>query len=66
MKIICIDNGDTLKLDGPQLTIGKSYEIINEDNLYYFIENDSSYKDRYLKSRFRKLRDSNLDLLVDS
>lgn len=66
MKIICIDNGDTLKLDGQQLTIGKTYEIINEEDLYYFIENDSRYKDRYLKSRFRKLRDINIDLLIDN
>lgn len=38
MKVKCIDNGDMVY----RLTVGKTYEVIDEDNDSYIIFNDKS------------------------
>lgn len=50
-KVICIDNWAS----GPNLTVNKTYNVISEEDGYFFITDDSNQIIRYLKSRFIKI-----------
>ena len=61
MKIVCIDDGRTGKYSQPKgypdlgLTIGKSYEIIRQDQTGVSVINDNGDIHMFTKSRFEPL-----------
>lgn len=77
MKVICINNQNLIEGGTPLLTVGKIYNVIkviresNEsdyklgiapDELYQIVDNIGNTS-QYMSSRFKMLRDSNLDKL---
>ena len=53
MKVICIKK---IGIDANHLTLGKVYDVtpryMNDDNIYYCVENDINVKYLYYKSLF--------------
>lgn len=51
LYIICTDNSDNEK----ELTLGKQYKVIDEQDDYYLILSDEGIKNYYIKDRFKKM-----------
>lgn len=72
MKVICIDNQNLIEGGVQLLTVGKIYyvtEITNEvesstgnNSMYYIVDNTGNIAP-YRRSRFKMLRESNLEEL---
>lgn len=52
MKIVCIENLDSLRI-----TLGNVYNVIEEDSIGYKIINDDGNCQYYTKERFRGLNE---------
>jgi hypothetical protein len=52
MKVVCIDNRINRGIDKEELTLYKTYDIINEDVGTYYIRNDLGKFYDYNKTRF--------------
>jgi hypothetical protein len=64
MNVICIDkSGYSLELE---LTLGKEYEVLSENNFGYYIKDDKDITSWYSKRRFSKAkwRDKQIDKIL--
>jgi hypothetical protein len=52
--VICEDDSPVRGSEPSHLTVGKRYQVVNEDAQYYQIVNDEGRLTEYLKNRFRK------------
>ncbi len=79
MIIICIDNTYGINMHKRimlekskgssmvDLTIGKQYEVVSQNEASYFVKNDNDRVTNYFKDRFSRIeeyRDTNLDKLL--
>ena len=66
MKVKCIDNDECYR---NYLTNGKIYDIIDEDNNWYWIINDYGKENWYLKSYFEsavaEIRNDTINKLLE-
>ena len=80
MIVVCIDNTYGINMhkrimlekskgnSRVDLTIGKHYEVISQNEASYFIKNDNGRITNYFKDRFSKIedfRDKQLNNIID-
>lgn len=67
MIVVCIDldnSGSSLELE---LTLGKEYEVLRENNVGYYIKDDKDITSWYSKWRFSQAewRDKQIDKILE-